>query len=267
VQFIGPPPEVLELFGDKVRARRLAQQCGVPVLDGTESAASFAQAKSFLAAADSPIVIKAVAGGGGRGMRVVRRAEELEEAFKRCQSEARAAFGNGDVYGERFMPAARHIEVQILGDRSGKVTHLWERECTIQRRHQKLIEIAPSFGITPKLRARVIDAAIRLAEAAKYDVLGTFEFLVAADGGDQAHFAFIEANPRLQVEHTVTEQVTGVDLVRAQLELASGRSLTELDLLPAGPGAARMRYRSAHQRGNDGGRWIGAAGERNCQRV
>jgi len=234
VRFIGPHPEVLELFGDKVRARRFAQQCGVPVLDGTESATSFAEAQSFLAAADSPIVIKAVAGGGGRGMRVVRRAEELEEAFKRCQSEARAAFGNGDVYVERFMPAARHVEVQILGDRSGKVTHLWERECTIQRRHQKLIEIAPSFGITPKLRARVIDAAIRLAEVAKYDVLGTFEFLVDADGGDQAHFAFIEANPRLQVEHTVTEQVTGVDLVRAQLELAAGRSITELDLATGG---------------------------------
>jgi pyruvate carboxylase len=160
--------------------------------------------------------------------------EELEEAFKRCQSEARAAFGNGDVYVERFMPAARHVEVQILGDRSGKVTHLWERECTIQRRHQKLIEIAPSFGITPKVRARLIDAAIRLAETAKYDVLGTFEFLVNADGGDQAHFAFIEANARLQVEHTVTEQITGVDLVRAQLELASGRSIMDLDLAAAG---------------------------------
>src|SRR3984893_2686189 len=142
-------------------------------------------------------------------MRVVYHAEELEEAFKRCQSEARAAFGNSDVYVERFMPAARHVEVQILGDHSGRVTHLWERECTIQRRHQKLIEIAPSFGITARLRTRVLDAAIRLAHGAKYDLLGTFEFLVDAEGGDQAQFAFIEANPRLQVEHTVTEQVTG----------------------------------------------------------
>ncbi len=230
VRFIGPQPDVLELFGDKIRARQFAQQCGVPVLAGTPSAASLAEAQSFFAAADGPIVIKAVAGGGGRGMRVVRRADELEEAFKRCQSEARAAFGNGEVYVERFMPAARHIEVQILGDRAGNVTHLWERECTIQRRHQKLIEIAPSFGITPKLRARLIDAALRIAKAAKYDVLGTFEFLVDAEAGDEAHFAFIEANPRLQVEHTVTEQVTGVDLVRAQLELAAGRSLIELDL-------------------------------------
>jgi acetyl/propionyl-CoA carboxylase alpha subunit/acetyl-CoA carboxylase carboxyltransferase component len=233
VRFIGPRPDVLELFGDKVRARQFAQQCGVPVLAGTANAASLAEAKSFFAAADDPIVIKAVAGGGGRGMRVVRGADELEEAFKRCQSEARAAFGNGEVYVERFMPAARHIEVQILGDRAGNVTHLWERECTIQRRHQKLIEIAPSFGITPKLRARLIDAALHIAKAAKYDVLGTFEFLVDAEAGDEARFAFIEANPRLQVEHTVTEQVTGVDLVRAQLELAAGRSLIELDLAAA----------------------------------
>jgi acetyl/propionyl-CoA carboxylase alpha subunit/acetyl-CoA carboxylase carboxyltransferase component len=230
IAFVGPHPEVLELFGDKGRARRFAQQCGVPVLDGTEKPTTLAEARSFFATAASPIVIKAVAGGGGRGMRVVRRAEDLEEAYKRCQSEARAAFGNSDVYVERFMPAARHVEVQILGDRFGKVTHLWERECTIQRRHQKVIEIAPSFGITPKVRAKLINAAIHLAQAAKYDVLGTFEFLVDADGGDQAQFAFIEANPRLQVEHTVTEQVTGIDLVRVQLELAAGRSIAELDL-------------------------------------
>lgn len=234
VRFVGPRPEILELFGDKVRARQFAQRCGVPVLAGSERAASLTEARDFFAAAESPIVIKAVAGGGGRGMRVVRRADELEEAFKRCQSEARAAFGNGEVYAERFMPAARHIEVQILGDHTGKVAHLGERECTLQRRHQKLIEIAPSFGITPKLRARVIEAALRIATTARYDALGTFEFLVDADGGDQARFAFIEANPRLQVEHTVTEQVTGVDLVKAQLGLAAGSSLEELGLATAG---------------------------------
>ena len=230
VRFVGPRPEILELFGDKVRAREFAHQCGVPILEGTETATSLTDVKRFFTTAGSPIVIKAVAGGGGRGMRVVRHTEELEEAYKRCQSEARAAFGNGDVYVERFMPTARHVEVQILGDFSGHVTHLWERECTIQRRHQKLIEIAPSFGITPKVRTKIIDAAMRIAEAAKFDVLGTFEFLVEANGGDQVSFVFIEANPRLQVEHTVTEQVTGVDLVRTQLELAAGRSLAELEL-------------------------------------
>ena len=148
--FVGPRPELLELFGDKVRARQLAAQCRVPVLAGAEGSSSLADAKAFFQSspAGAAMVIKAVAGGGGRGMRVVRHLDEIEEAYTRCQSEARAAFGNGDVYVERFMPAARHIEVQIVGDRAGNVTHLWERECTVQRRHQKLIEIAPSPSIS-----------------------------------------------------------------------------------------------------------------------
>ncbi len=230
ITFIGPRPDLLELFGDKVQARQLAERCGVPVLPGTTTASTLAEAQAFFQAHDaSPVVIKALAGGGGRGMRVVRRLEDLEEAHVRCQSEARAAFGIGDVYVERLMPMARHVEVQILGDRAGDITHLWERECTIQRRHQKLIEIAPSPGISEALRKRLIDAAVRMAESVRYESLGTFEFLVGPEDGDGA-FAFIEANPRLQVEHTVTEEVTGVDLVQTQIELAFGRSLEELGL-------------------------------------
>ncbi|MGE0822358.1 MAG: carboxyl transferase domain-containing protein [Candidatus Binatia bacterium] len=233
--FIGPRPELLELFGDKIRARLLAAQCGVPVLAGSEGPTSLAGVKAFSQrqGADAAIVIKAVAGGGGRGMRVVRSLADIEEAYQRCQSEARAAFGNGDVYVERFLPAARHIEVQILGDLSGHIGHLWERECTVQRRQQKLIEIAPSPSISAATRDQLVTAAMRMAERVRYSSLGTFEFLVSTNGGGDATFAFIEANPRLQVEHTVTEEVTGVDLVKTQLQLAFGESLHTLGL--AGP--------------------------------
>jgi acetyl/propionyl-CoA carboxylase alpha subunit/acetyl-CoA carboxylase carboxyltransferase component len=232
IVFVGPRPELLELFGDKVRARQLASRCDVPVLAGSVGPTSLAEVKAFWQSGqeDTPIVIKAVAGGGGRGMRIVRRLDDVEEAYNRCQSEARAAFGNGEVYVERFMPAARHVEVQILGDQSGSITHLWERECTVQRRQQKLIEIAPSPSITPALRDRLVAAALRMAQSVRYNSLGTFEFLVHTNGGEDAPFAFIEANPRLQVEHTVTEEVTGVDLVKVQLQLASGQSLHELGL-------------------------------------
>ncbi len=230
VVFVGPRSELLELFGDKVNARQLAAQCGVPVLSGSAGSTSLDEVKAFFKSrpAGSAIVIKAVAGGGGRGMRIVRRLEEVEEAYQRCQSEARAAFGNGDVYVERFMPVARHIEVQILGDRSGHIAHLWERECTVQRRQQKLIEIAPSPSITPATRDQLVKASIRMAQHVNYESLGTFEFLVNVNEEKDATFAFIEANPRLQVEHTVTEEVTGVDLVKTQLQLAAGKSLQEL---------------------------------------
>ena len=228
IVFIGPGPGLLELFGDKVRARELARECGVPVLSGTAGAASLADARAFFqSCGGKPVVIKAIAGGGGRGMRAVRRLEDLDEAHARCQSEARAAFGNGEVYLEQLMPMARHVEVQILGDRAGNVTHLWERECTIQRRHQKLIEVAPSPAISESLRMKLIAAALKIARHARYQSLGTFEFLAGSDGED---FALIEANPRLQVEHTVTEAVTGSDLVRTQIELAFGRSLKEIGL-------------------------------------
>jgi acetyl/propionyl-CoA carboxylase alpha subunit/acetyl-CoA carboxylase carboxyltransferase component len=233
IAFAGPPAETLELFGDKARARALAESCGVPVLPGTAGPTSPDQAREFLSSLGEggAMMIKAVAGGGGRGMRVVHRADEIEQAYARCQSEASAAFGNADVYVERLIPRARHVEVQIIGDGSGSVSHLWERECSIQRRNQKLVEIAPSPGLPARLRERLTAAAVRLAEQVRYDSLGTIEFLLdAAAEDDEAAFAFMEANPRLQVEHTVTEQVTGIDLVRAQLELAAGRSLAELGL-------------------------------------
>jgi acetyl-CoA carboxylase carboxyltransferase component/biotin carboxyl carrier protein len=179
-------------------------------------------------------MIKAIAGGGGRGMRIVEDASKLEEAYARCQSEAKAAFGNDQVYVERLIRKARHIEVQIIGDRFGAISHLWERECTIQRRNQKLIEVAPSPSLSDGLRSRIIDAAKALAAAAHYDSLGTFEFLVDGEAtqGDPA-FAFIEANPRLQVEHTVTEEVLGVDLVKSQIAVASGATLASLGLTQA----------------------------------
>jgi len=238
--FVGPRPEMLELFGDKVQARALAQRCGVPVLRGTIGATSLDEAREFFASlgAGAAIMIKAVAGGGGRGMRAVHRAADIDQAFERCQSEARSAFGNGDVYVEQLMPRARHLEVQIVGDGTGDVVHLYERECTIQRRNQKILEIAPSPSITPETRDRLTSAAVRIAREVRYDSLGTFEFLLdsagAADGASEnAEFAFIEANPRLQVEHTVTEEVTGVDLVKVQLELAGGMRLGELGLTQA----------------------------------
>lgn len=228
IAFIGPDAAMLELFGDKTRARTLAQEQGVPLLAGTQGATTLDQARAFFAElGGAPMMIKAVAGGGGRGMRPVHQADELEAAFERCASEAEAAFGNGSLYVERYLGQARHIEVQIIGDGQGGVTHLHERECTLQRRHQKLVELAPSPSLTPDLRRSIIDAALRMARTAKYRSLGTFEFLLDADGYS---FAFMEANPRLQVEHTVTEAVTGVDLVRTQLAIAAGASLAELTL-------------------------------------
>src|SRR5580698_4375157 len=219
IRFIGPRPEILKLFGDKVQARLLAERAGVPVLPGTSGPTRLHEARDFLTALGpgGAMMIKAVAGGGGRGMRPVTQLDQVDEAFARCESEARSAFGNGDLFVEQLIPRARHIEVQIIGDSAGGVSHLGERECTIQRRNQKLIEVAPSPGLPPALRDRLTAAAVRLAAEVHYDNLGTFEFLV--DAGDQkreAPFAFIEANPRLQVEHTVTEEVTGLDLVKLQ---------------------------------------------------
>ncbi|MBU3058228.1 carboxyl transferase domain-containing protein [Pseudomonas indica] len=234
IRFIGPAPEVLEVFGDKARARELAERCGVPLAAGSNRATRLEDARAFLA--DGPIMLKALAGGGGRGMRAVREASELEEAYARCQSEAHTAFGNGDLYVERLIENARHIEIQVIGD-GHRVTHLWERDCSLQRRHQKLIELAPSPGLDAALRQRILDAALTLAEATHYQGIGTFEFLVDAARGD---FVFMEANPRIQVEHTVTEAITGVDLLHAQLRLAAGARLDELGLAqpPATRGSA-----------------------------
>src|SRR5271163_268926 len=236
ITFVGPRAEMLELFGDKIQARALAERCGVPILRGTSAATSLDDAREFFSSLGdgASIMIKALAGGGGRGMRAVSRLDEIDEAYKRCQSEARASFGNGDVYVEQLMPRARHIEVQIIGDGSGNVSHLWERECSIQRRNQKIIEIAPAPTLPVSVRDRLTSSAVKLAKEVRYNSLGTFEFLVDATRGEgEPAFAFIEANPRLQVEHTVTEEVTGIDLVALQIKLAGGRSLAELKMQQA----------------------------------
>ncbi len=229
--FVGPTPAMLELFGDKVAARALAQRCDVPVLAATEGATDLAGASEFFSSlgTGAAVMVKALAGGGGRGMRPVHSLADLPEAMTRCSSEAQGAFGNGEVYVEQLLPAARHIEVQVIGDGSD-ISHVWERECSIQRQRQKLIEIAPAPALPDAVRTRLLDAAVRLASEVDYRSLGTFEFLVDANGGPDAAVAFIEANARVQVEHTVTEQVTGVDLVSSQLLIAGGQSLEDLGL-------------------------------------
>ena len=234
IVFVGPTPEQLELLGDKTRARGLATQAGVPVIAGTPGALTLEKARAFLAV-HGAIMLKAVSGGGGRGMRAVERAEDLPEAFARCQSEALRAFGNDAVYAERLVRDARHIEVQIAGD-GAEVVHFGERECTLQRMNQKLVEIAPAPRLDPALRDALLDAACRMARACGYRNVGTFEFLVDREAGD---FAFIEANPRLQLEHTVTEEVLGRDLVALQLDIAGGASLSDLGLTQAAIGAPR----------------------------
>ncbi|NUP41183.1 MAG: carbamoyl-phosphate synthase large subunit, partial [Streptomyces sp.] len=226
VTFVGPTPEVLAVFGDKARAREFAVEAGVPVLAGADGPDG---ARELLAA--GPVMIKAVGGGGGRGMRVVRRAEDLDEAWERCASEAQQGFGRGELYAERLLDGARHIEVQVVGDTGGAVTHLWDRDCSAQRRHQKVIEIAPAPELSEEVRERILGAALRMARTARCSSLVTFEFMLRGE-----EFWFIEANPRLQVEHTVTEEVTGVDLVAVQLRLAAGATLDELGL--SGPPAA-----------------------------
>ncbi|MFJ9711846.1 carboxyl transferase domain-containing protein [Streptomyces sp. NPDC101234] len=223
VVFVGPSPEVLAVFGDKARARELAAGAGVPVLAGADGPDG---ARELLA--DGPVMVKAVGGGGGRGLRVVRRAEELDEAWERCRSEVQQGFGGGELYAERLLEGARHIEVQVVGDATGAVTHLWDRDCSAQRRHQKLVEIAPAPDLPEPVRERLLDCALRLARAVRCSSLVTFEFLVR-----EQEFWFIEANPRIQVEHTVTEEVTGLDLVGVQLRLAAGETLAGLGLSEA----------------------------------
>ena len=233
VTFVGPDIAHLELFGDKARARAAAIAASVPVIRGLDHPVTLDEAQAFFAALGKggAMIIKAVAGGGGRGTRAVLTADEIEPAFARCQSEAAAAFGRPDVYVEEFIPRARHIEVQILGDREGHVAHLGERECSIQRRFQKIVEVAPAPGLDERLRRQIIEAAVRFARSVRYSNLGTFEFLVDTSGRPgAAPFVFIEANARLQVEHTVTEAVTGVDLVQTQIRLAQGVTLAQLGL-------------------------------------
>ena len=193
ITFVGPTPESLDLFGDKAKARALAEKVGVPVVPGISKATTLEEARAFLKT-QGAIMIKAIAGGGGRGMRPVTMEAELAEAFARCQSEAMQAFGNGDIYVERLFTKARHVEVQVLGDGTGAVSHLWERECSVQRQRQKIIEVAPATTLTPEVRKTLLDAAVKLASAAMYRGAGTFEFLV--DATDDRTIAFIEANAR-----------------------------------------------------------------------
>lgn len=227
VRFIGPSPEVVRQMGDKVEARAIAITAGVPVVPGTDAPITcITEAQEFSNIYGFPIIFKAAYGGGGRGMRVVRSYEELEENYTRAYSEALSAFGNGSLFVEKFIEKPRHIEVQILGDKHGNVIHLYERDCSIQRRHQKVVEIAPAAQLDPQLRDRLTHDSVKLAKQVGYENAGTVEFLVDKHG---KHY-FIEVNSRLQVEHTVTEEITDVDLVHAQIHIAEGRSLPELGL-------------------------------------
>jgi acetyl-CoA carboxylase biotin carboxylase subunit len=233
IVFVGPRPDVMAALGDKVAARRIAVAAGVPVVPGIETAETSA-AREFAALAGYPILVKAAAGGGGRGMRIVAEASELEGALEAAAREAAAAFGDGRIFIEKYLAHPRHIEIQILGDEHGNVVALGERDCSIQRRHQKIIEESPAPGLSDAMRAKMIDAALKLARAAHYTNAGTAEFLVEGD-----NFYFLEVNARLQVEHPVTEMRFGCDLVCEQLRIASGAKVSK----PAPPSGAAIECR------------------------
>ncbi|WZO99459.1 pyruvate carboxylase [Isosphaeraceae bacterium EP7] len=228
IAFVGPRAEILDLLGDKVAARAAAIAAGVPVLPGTDKPVeNGASAKLQAEKLGYPVIVKASMGGGGRGMRIVESADELEAAVDQAMREAGTAFGVADVFLEKFIRRAKHIEVQLLGDRHGNLVHLFERDCSVQRRHQKVIEIAPAYNLDPGLRQRICDAAIALGKNVRYDNAGTVEFLVDVDADE---FYFIEVNPRIQVEHTVTEIVTGVDLIKSQILIAQGATLADPEI-------------------------------------
>jgi len=233
IVFVGPRPDVMAALGDKVAARRIAVAAGVPVVPGIETAEIVA-AREFAAQVEYPILIKAAAGGGGRGMRVVAEASQLESALEAAAREAAAAFGDGRIFIEKYLAHPRHIEIQILGDDYSGVVALGERDCSIQRRHQKVIEESPAPGLSNAMRAKMIDAALKLARAAHYTNAGTAEFLVEGD-----NFYFLEVNARLQVEHPVTEMRFGCDLVFEQLRIASGGAVPE----PAAPRGVAIECR------------------------
>jgi acetyl-CoA carboxylase biotin carboxylase subunit len=223
IKFIGPSPNVIRLLGDKARARRAMKKAGVPILPGSDGPVD-SEEKALKIAKDLglPVIVKAVAGGGGRGMRVIRDMKELSKALKTAQREAEAAFGVGDVYIEKYVESPRHIEFQVLGDHHGAVVHLGERECSIQRRHQKLLEEGPSVAVTEKMRRRLGGAVVDAARAVQYTNAGTFEFLL----DDKGNFFFLEVNTRVQVEHPVTEFITGIDIVKEQIRIAAGERLS-----------------------------------------
>src|SRR5688572_3143474 len=226
ITFVGPPAHILELTGNKARAIAAAKAAGVPTLASVDPSTDVDALVEAAAGLDLPLFVKAVAGGGGRGMRRVDRAEDLREAVETCMREAEGAFGDPTVFIEQAVTDPRHIEVQVLADGSGEVIHLFERDCSVQRRHQKVVEIAPAPNLDPELRTRMCADAVRFAREIGYRNAGTVEFLLAPDGS----YVFIEMNPRIQVEHTVTEEVTDVDLVQAQLRIASGGTLADLGL-------------------------------------
>ena len=221
ITFIGPHLDHLDMFGDKVKARTTAIKANLPVIPGTDGPIeNFDAAKAFAKEAGFPLMIKATSGGGGKGMRIVREESELEDAFHRAKSEAQKSFGNSEVYIERYIDNPKHIEVQIIGDEYGNIVHLYERDCSVQRRHQKVVEVAPSVGLSKELRERICDAALQLMNNIRYVNAGTVEFLVSGD-----EFFFIEVNPRVQVEHTITEMITGIDIVKTQILVADGANL------------------------------------------
>ena len=223
LRFIGPSPEAIRLMGDKVRARAAVKDAGIPVLPGSEAPlADESDAKRQAEEIGFPVILKAAGGGGGRGMRIVRSISEIENAFRQAQSEAATAFGNADVYLEKFIERPRHIEFQVLGDKNGEVVSLGERECSIQRRHQKLLEETPACGFSAEQRDRMGGVLSRALSSLGYANAGTVEFLMDEDG----ELYFIELNARIQVEHPITEAVTGVDLVKSQLLLAAGQPLS-----------------------------------------
>jgi acetyl-CoA carboxylase biotin carboxylase subunit len=223
IRFIGPDPNVIRLLGDKAKARRAMKKAGVPMLPGSDGPVE-SEEKAAKVAKDIgyPVIIKAVAGGGGRGMRVVAAPADLGHAFRTAQREAEAAFGVGDVYVEKYLDSPRHIEFQVLGDHHGNVIHLGERECSIQRRHQKLLEESPSVAVSDKVRRKMGSVVADAARAVQYTNAGTFEFLMDEKG----NFFFMEVNTRIQVEHPVTEMVTGIDIVKEQLRVAAGERLS-----------------------------------------
>jgi acetyl-CoA carboxylase biotin carboxylase subunit len=222
ITFIGPAPEVIRMMGDKDGARKAMSEAGLPVVPGTDKLQSpFSSALSLASGIGYPVMVKAAAGGGGKGMRIVHAEEELESALEIAQKEALSAFGSGDVYIEKYLPVARHIEIQILADHRGNVVHLGERECSIQRRYQKLIEESPSPYVTPELRNEIGQRAVQAARAVNYANAGTMEFVV----DDQGHYYFMEMNTRIQVEHPVTEMIVSMDLVKEQIRIAGREEL------------------------------------------
>ena len=249
--FVGPPADVIERMGSKTEARALAERAGVPVVPGAISKAQDdAALAAVTAAVGFPALIKASAGGGGKGMRVVRNASEAAEGIGAARREAQAAFGDGTVYVERLIERPRHVEFQILADAHGNAVHLFDRDCSAQRRHQKIVEESPAPSVSADLRARMGEAAVALAKAAGYVNAGTIEFLVEGDG-DAARFYFLEMNTRLQVEHPVTELVTGIDLVQAQLDVADGHALpfAQADLAQRGHAIECRVYAEAPAQG------------------